>query len=60
MRFKSLFSRAADPTDAVPFDRDERWLRFQRGEVSGFEDGDEYRHFEPTAGAVEESRAPRE
>ena len=49
----SLFSRAADPTDSVPY---ERWLRFQRGDVSG----DEYIHFEPTAGAVEEERTREE
>jgi hypothetical protein len=55
-RFKSLFMREADPTDTVPFDTYERWLRFQRGEVTNFEDGDEYIHFEPTEGAVEEGR----
>lgn len=60
MRFKSLFSRASDPTDTVPFDTYERWLRFQRGDVSDFEDGDEYIRFEPTAGAVAEERARRE
>lgn len=59
MRFKSLFTREADPTDTVPFDTYERWLRLQRGEVTGFEDGDEYIHFEPTAGAIEEDRTRR-
>lgn len=44
----------------MPFDTYERWLRFQRGEVTGFEDGDEYIHFEPTDGAVEEGRERRE
>jgi hypothetical protein len=59
-RFKSLFTRAAEPTDTVPFDTYERWLRFQRGDVTGFEDGDEYITFEPADGAVEEGREQRE
>lgn len=59
-RFKSLFTREADPTDTVPFDTYERWLRFQRGDVTNFENGDEYIHFEPTEGAIEEDREDRE
>jgi hypothetical protein len=59
-RFKSLFTREADPTDTVPFDTYEQWLRFQRGDVTGFEEGDEYIHFESTEGAVEEGRRRRE
>jgi len=59
VRFKSLFTREADPTETVPFDTYERWLRLQRGEVTGFEDGDEYIHFEPTEGAIEEGRKQR-
>jgi len=60
LRFKSLFTREADPTDTVPFGTYERWRRFQRGEVDDFEDGDEYIHFEPTDGAVENGRERRE
>jgi hypothetical protein len=45
MRFKSLFTRAADPTETLPFGAYERWLRFQHGEVRGFEDGDAYIDF---------------
>jgi len=59
MRFKSLFSREASPTDTVPFDTYERWLRVQHGEVRGFKDGDEYIHFEPTEGAIDEGRERR-
>ena len=59
MRFKSLFSRAAEPTETVPFETYERWLRFQHGTVTGFEDGDAYIDFEPTDGAVEDGRERR-
>jgi hypothetical protein len=60
MRFKSLLSREPEPTETVPFDTYERWLRFQRGDVTGFEPGDAYVDFEPTDGAVEERRKDHE
>jgi hypothetical protein len=47
-RFKSLFTRAADPTETVPFGTYDRWHRSQCGEVTGFETGDEYIQFDPT------------
>jgi hypothetical protein len=59
MRFKSLFSREAEPTETIPFDEYEQWLRFQHGEVANFEDGDAYIDFEPTDGTVEEGRERR-
>lgn len=59
-RFKSLYTRAADPTDTVPFDTYERWMRLQRGDVVGFDEGDEYIDFRPDEGAVEESRTRRD
>jgi hypothetical protein len=59
-RFKSLFTRAADPTETVPFGTYDRWHRSQCGEVTGFETGDEYIQFDPTEGAIEEGRAGHE
>ena len=60
MRFKSPFSREAPPTETVPFETYERWLRFQHGEVTGVEDDDAYIQFEPTDGAIEDGRERRE
>lgn len=60
MRFKSLSSREAPPTETVPFETYERWLRFQHGTVTGFDDGDAYIHFEPTDRAAEDGRERRE
>ncbi|MFB6100996.1 MAG: hypothetical protein ABEJ73_00335 [Haloplanus sp.] len=60
MRFKSLFSRESDPTPTVPVGTYERWLRRQHGDVRGYEEGNEYIDFRPTAGSTAERRDRRE
>lgn len=44
----------------MPFGTYGRWLRFQHGAVTGFEDGGASIHFEPTERAVEDGRERRE
>ncbi|WP_251329134.1 hypothetical protein [Haloplanus pelagicus] len=56
MRFKSLFSREPTPTETIPFESYERWLRSQHGVVKGFVEGDEYIDFEPAEEEIEEGR----
>ncbi|MFB6196561.1 MAG: hypothetical protein ABEI80_10350 [Haloplanus sp.] len=59
-RFKSLLSREAPPTDTLPFDTYDRWLRDQRGEVVGYEEGDEYIDFRPDGDSTKERRDQRD